>query len=304
MSNRVFQDLAAGIRGGDALCILPALRFSSVSGIAIDPETVSAIHDHAQLLQNLAPENIYPELCGIVCGENVTQVLLQFPDVFSAILPELAPCVGFDQKNKYHAYTIYEHIARAVGYCRISEVPVRLALLLHDIGKPACQTEDANGYHFYGHSVHSYDLAKQALDRLHTDADTEQAVLDLVLYHDSTIEPTPRVVRRWLNKIGRERLWQLTYVREADILAHAPGTQTSRLERCYALRELIDQTAAESQRFSLKDLSINGDDLLSLGFTQGRELGAVLKTLCDRVAAGVIANDKQVLTDAAEALLK
>lgn len=288
----------------DALRILRALRFASTYGFFIELETEIALRENVMLLRNVAQERIYSELCKIVCAPYPTGQLLRFSDVFTVILPELAPCVGFDQKNKYHAYNVYDHIAWSVGLCRSRELPVRLALLLHDTGKPLCWTEDENGRHFHGHGVYSRDLAEQALTALKADNKTKHDVLELVLYHDAAIEPTPKAVRRWLSKIGEEQLRRLTYVREADILAHAPQTQESRLERCYALRAMIEQVVAEKQCFSYKDLAVNGKDLMDAGYKEGRELGAALKYLLDAVISGDLPNEKWILVNEAVRLLE
>ena len=114
----------------------------------------------------------------------------------------MEPCIGFEQNNKYHQYTVYEHIAHAVANYKGTDVSVKVALLLHDIGKPQCYTEDENGGHFHGHGVPSRDIAEQVLDRLRFDNKTKQEVLELVLYHDTMIEPTPRTVRKWLHKLA------------------------------------------------------------------------------------------------------
>lgn len=201
----------------DALRMMRALRFSSVYGFFIEPATAAAIHKNKDLLRLIAAERINGELCKLLCGKNALTVLLEYSDVLAVIIPELAPCIGFDQNNRYHQYTVYDHMMHAVANCKTDSLPVRLALFLHDIGKPLCYTEDENGGHFHGHAVPSRDIAKTILERLRFDTKTKNEVLELILYHDALIEPTPKTVRRWLNKVGEERLRQLLLVREADI---------------------------------------------------------------------------------------
>ena len=217
----------------------------------------------------------------MLLGDGILNVLLDFSDVIATIIPEMEPCIGFEQNNKYHQYTVYEHIAHAVANYKGTDVSVKVALLLHDIGKPQCYTEDENGGHFHGHGVPSRDIAEQVLDRLRFDNKTKQEVLELVLYHDTMIEPTPRTVRKWLHKLGERRFLQFLDVRMADILAHAEGTQESRIERCIALGSIMSEVLEAEQCFALKDLQINGRDIMSLGIEQGKRVGEILNSLLD-----------------------
>ena len=170
----------------DALRILRALRFASVYGFSIEKNTAQAIHDNAWRLTNIAAERIHSELCKLLLGNGVLPVLLDYPDVIATIIPEMKPCIGFDQNNKYHQYTIYDHIAHAVANYTGKDIAVKVALLLHDIGKPCCYTEDENGGHFHGHGNYSYDISKVVLERLRFDTTTKQEVLDLADYIGST----------------------------------------------------------------------------------------------------------------------
>lgn len=282
----------------DALRIMRALRFASRYGFKIDEATSLAIHRNVSLLKNIAAERIHWELCATISGDGALQMLLEYSDVFATIIPELKPCIGFKQNNPYHQYTVYDHIAHAVANYKGNDLSVKVALLLHDIGKPQCYTEDEKGGHFYGHSVPSRDIAGVVLDRLRFDNKTRREVLDLVLYHDSVIEPTPRVVKRWMNKIGSDRLSQLMCIRLADIQAHTEGTQESRIERCNAVKAIMDDIIAEQQCFSLKDLEINGNDIMDLGIPQGKVIGDMLSYLLCEVISGNLDNRREELIQA------
>lgn len=276
----------------DGLRIMRAMRFASVFGFEIEQNTAAAIHDRAGNLGRIAPERINAELSKMLMGKGILDVLLSYSDIMTYIIPELAPCVGFDQKNKYHQYTVYEHIAHAVSNADYDDLTVKIALLLHDIGKPCCVTEDENGRHFYGHGVFSRDLAEQVLTRLRFDNKTKHDVLELVLYHDATMDPTVKVVRRWLNRIGPEQFERLLRIRIADILAHAEGTQESRIERWSGLRTLFTAVIAEQQCFALKDLAVNGRDMMRIGIPEGPEVGAMLRKLMNLVLDGDAPNER------------
>lgn len=279
----------------DALRIMRALRFASTYDFAIDNATAQSIHRNKDALKNIAVERIQKELLMMLSGDGVLDVLLNYSDVITTIIPELAPCVGFQQNNKYHQYTVYDHIAHTVANYKGKDSSIKMALLLHDIGKPRCYTEDVNGGHFHGHGAISQKMAKQVMNRLHFDNRTKTEVLELVLYHDSVIEPTIKTARKWLNKIGEQRLKQLIKVKFADIAAHADGTQSSRVERYRQLDVLVHEVIEQEQCFSIKNLKINGNDIMALGIPQGKEVGNILSHLLDDVLSGDLENTHDAL---------
>lgn len=276
----------------DALRIMRALRFASVYNFRIASNTSKAIHKNVRLLNNISVERINTELCRFLCGQGVLELLLEYSDVVTTVIPELKPCVGFNQNNRYHQYTVYDHIAHAVSNYNGMDTTIKIALLLHDIGKPTCYTEDENGGHFYGHGIPSSDIAKTVVERLRFDNKTQKDIVELVLYHDAIIEPTVKTVRRWLNKIGEIQFSRLLDIRMADILAHAEGTQQSRIDKCVAVREITSEIIAKAQCFALKDLAINGRDLIVVGIPEGKEIGKILNEILLLVIDGRLLNER------------
>ena len=302
------QDLADGIIrcvgdpddrfSEDALRILRALRFASVYGFSVDNATSLSIHRNKEKLMSVSAERIQSELCKLLCGKGVLNILLEYRDVIAVIIPEIAPCIGFEQNNRFHKYTVYDHIAHAVANYDGLDPVVNMSLLLHDIGKPSCYTVDENGGHFYGHGIFSHEIAEKVLTRLRFDNKSKREIMELVLYHDAVIEPTPKTVRRWLNKIGERQLERLLDIRMADIKAHAEGTQESRIERCCALGSLAAEIIEESQCFKLGDLAINGHDVMdTLSLQEGRIVGVILKEVLDRVISGDLENTRPCLIE-------
>lgn len=284
----------------DALRILRAIRFSSVYGFSIEHSTSRAIHDKAALLQNIASERIRSELCKtIVFGQRAANVLLEYSDVVSIIIPEIEPCIGFVQNNRFHKYDVYEHMVRAMEAYAGRDLSVKFALLIHDIGKPRMKTEV-----ICGHSVPSHDIAERVVDRLKFDNKTKEAILELVLYHDSVIEPTAKTVKRWLNRIGAERLSQLLDVKMADIAAHADNTQTERINQYLSVRGIAKEIIVSEQCFQLKDLEINGRDIMSLGIEEGKRVGEILNCLLEGVIAGDIDNTYGALLKCAREIIE
>lgn len=284
----------------DGLRIMRALRFSSVYGFEIDNLTSEAIHRNVKLLNNISSARINSELCKLLCGKGCLNVLLEYKDVFVTIIPELVPCIGFNQNNKYHKYTIYDHIAHAVSNYKGTDISVKIALLLHDIGKPLCYSEDQNGGHFYGHAVPSHDIAEKVLSRLKFDNKTKDTVLQLVLYHDSVIDSGTKAIKRWLNKIGAEQFYRLLGVKFADIEAHADGTQDDRIKHYNYVALMLTEVIAREQCFKIKNLKINGDDIIALGVPQGRGVGKILNALLDDVISERCENRRDLLLEKAK----
>lgn len=289
----------------DALRIMRALRFASTYGFKIEEKTSAAIHRNKHLLKNISAERIRSELTKMLCGEGVLDILLEYKDVMAVIIPELEPCIGFNQNNPYHKYDVYDHIAHAVANYKGNDISVKMALLLHDIGKPECYIEDDfGGGHFYGHSVPSMRIAKDVMSRLRFDNKTKEEVVDLVLYHDSDIYPGARTVRRWLNKIGPDMLNKLIFVKIADLEAHSDINKAVRRDNVLSVKLVMKDVIAKAQCFTLKDLAIGGNDILSLGVEEGPRVGKVLNYLLGEVLDGTLENIYEVLVDEAKRYLK
>lgn len=279
----------------DALRMMRALRFSAVLGFSIEEETAREIHAFANLLQNVSAERIRVELVKLICGKYAVPILLDYADVLGSVLPEILPAVGLDQKNFHHCYTVWEHIVRSVGYIEADEV-LRMTMLLHDLGKASCMTIDEAGVgHFRGHADISCLIGKEMMKRLRFDRSTEERVLTLVKWHDIPIEPTERAMRRVLNKIGLENTKALLKVKRADNLAQAPKF-LDRQQQITELEHLLDAVLEKNACFSLKQLAINGHDLMALGY-QGKEVGSMLRELLNQVIDGKVENTRQALLD-------
>ena len=288
----------------DALRVLRALRFASVYGFGIQSSTAAAIHRNVPALSYVAEERMFSELCKLLMGESVLDILLSYSDVICQIIQDMKPCVGFLQNNPHHRYTVYEHIARAVDTYKGTDVAVRLALLLHDIGKPLCYSEKNGVGHFYGHAKASQEIAKKVLDGLKVDNATRHDVTELVLYHDLDAEASQKFVKKWLNKIGEKQLRRLIEIMKADTLAQSGLGAEERLRKYEQIESLIDQVLAERQPFSVRDLAVNGRDLIELGIPEGPTIGMILEELLENVINDQIPNEKEKLLFLAAAYLE
>ncbi len=287
----------------DALRIARALRFSATLGFPIEKVTAAAIHKLAPLLRRIAAERVATELKKLLCGRDVRQVLLAYPDVMTVILPELQPMIGLQQENPYHHLTVYEHTVETVAAS--PALPVhRLTMLLHDAGKPACYTRDEQGFdHFRGHPAVSAAIAEQALERLRFDRSTIEAVKKLILHHDDTLSHTDRALRRLLNKLGADLAPMLVDVQMADVWGQHPDKRDDRLVFLEHLRRRLEELIAENACFRVKHLAITGEDLLQLGFPAGPKLGNALQTLLEAVMDDACPNEPNALLTLAKGLL-
>ena len=171
----------------DALRILRALRFAIILGLEIEENTDNAIKDNYTLLYNVSYERITSELEKILTsGEPIWEYFMRYDYIIGQIIPEMRPCFKFDQNNKYHIHDVYEHILYVVDACKSNKFEIKLAALLHDIGKPAAYVEDENGWgHFYDHPEISYELTLGIIkNRLRLTKEQAERVSTLVKYHD------------------------------------------------------------------------------------------------------------------------
>ncbi len=280
----------------DALRIMRGLRFMSVYGFKAEEKTAAALHNKKHLLKAISPERINSELCKMLCGkaDYLYPVLMEYPDVLGEIIPEIMPCVGFEQKTHYHNLNVWEHTVKAI--CSIEPiVSLRLAMLFHDLGKPFCfQFYNGEG-HFKGHASISSKICEKRMKELRFDNNTFQSVLALVKRHNMIIKNDNVILKKQLNKYGETLLFDLIKVHIADDMAKAPIAQ-GRIEEYRSAAEAAKNIICEQECFSLKKLAINGNDIVKMGF-KGKEVGAALDYLLNAVINGKIDNNFNSLTE-------
>lgn len=289
--------------GEDALRILRAIRFASQLDFVIEPGTNWEIHQQYKSLKNISVERINSEFCKIAISDSFCIQLLLYKDVFSLFIPELKDMFDFSQNNPYHAYDVFEHTIHALEKCNSDDLVVRLAVFFHDFGKPYSFQDGEDGYrHFKGHGRMSADITDSIMKRLRFDNETRSNVVELVYYHDATFEVGNKYVKRWLNKIGENQFRRLLEVRKADIKGQKPNYEKERIEKVDNMERLLEEVLQEKECFSLKDLAVNGKDLISIGYKASKELGNTLNTLLQMVIDGDCPNEKEKLLQEAESL--
>ena len=277
----------------DALRILRALRFAATLGFTIEPSTAEAIHREARLLERVAAERILIEMNKLLCGKGCREILLAYPDVLGVFLPELLPCVGFDQRNIHHCYDLYTHTVLSVDGVAAEPV-LRWTMLLHDIGKVNTFTEDERGQmHFYGHPKVSAAMAEDICTRLRMRKKDREDIVTLIAWHDRDIPVTEKGIGSAVRALGEENFRRLLAVKRADNRAQAPEYRwvCQKIDRA---EEILEELLRKKQCLCLKDLAVNGNDLLALGY-EGREIGAALEWLLEGVIAGEMDNKRDAL---------
>ena len=276
----------------DSLRILRGVRFAVRYRLQPDDETRRAMEMLSGLMDNLARERVFEELCKLlplVCARD----LLTFGPILAAVIPELGPMIGFDQHSPHHAYDLITHTAYVVENTP-PELPLRWAALLHDTGKVPTFTQDENGRgHFYGHAGESAAFAERILQKLKAPTALREEAVTLIGLHMTKLEPDKKVLRRWLSRLGRPLLDKLLQLQKADTVSKGRDV-TAELRQFEMIHTILAEIDAENACLSLKDLAVRGDDLMALGYT-GKAIGTALNRLLDLVLDEQLPNEKEAL---------
>ena len=285
----------------DALRILRGVRFCVRFQLEVEEETKNAMIEKAGLISHLARERVFEELCRLlplVTAED----LIAFAPILTAAIPKLGPMVGFDQRNPHHAYDLYTHTALVTQNVP-ADLTLRWAALLHDVGKPDTFTLDEGGQgHFYGHDREGAALADQILRELKSPTALREQGVTLVAQHMNLLPEDRKLLRRRISRLGWDLTEKLLYLQRADRCSNGTGSRDD-LKVFQNVKQLMDALKEEDSCLKLRDLSINGNDLIALGY-QGKAIGQCLNTLLFKVLDEQLPNDRQMLLKAAGDLLK
>ena len=274
----------------DALRILRGVRFAVRYQLVPDEATLQAMFHCAPLLDNIARERVFEELCKLLPLVSAKD-LSTFAPILSRVIPELAPTLGFQQHNSHHIYDVFTHTAYVCA-ATPPDLALRWAALLHDIGKVSTFFigEDGEG-HFYRHDRVGAQLVDEILLRLKAPTALREEVVFLVRHHMSRPEPDKRLLRRYLSRWGEERLHKLLLLQQADLSSKGVPSEPFPYQEIVALiREVIEENSC----LTLRGLAVDGNDLIALGLS-GKEIGDCLRTLLDKVLDEELPNEKSAL---------
>ena len=276
----------------DALRILRGVRFAVRFGLGVEEATLEAMKAQAFRMDHLSRERVFDELCKLLPLVSAED-LLRYGPILTQVIPELAPLQGFDQRNRHHIYDAYTHTAHVVAAVP-ADLTLRWAALLHDLGKPASFTLDEQGEgHFHGHAAISAELANEILHRLKAPTALRERVMLLIEKHMVWLEVTKPTIRRWISRLGIEAMQQLMILQEAD--TGGKGTENPKDNPYFSgIAALIREILAEDACLQIKDLAVNGHDLMALGLS-GKAIGQMLNRLLELVIDEEIQNEKAAL---------
>ena len=289
----------------DALRLLRAVRLAATLGFEIEATTLAAIKKHNSLLQIISKERIRDEFSKLINSDNGMKgiELLRETELINYIVPELLEGHGVGQ-NLHHIYTVWEHNLRALQYAcdKNYSFAVRLASLLHDVGKPRSKRGEGMNSTFYGHEVVGARLTAQIMDHLKFPRDLSEKVMKLVRFHLFYYNPgevTESSVRRLVANIGKEKVEDLLKVREADRIGS--GVPKAIPYKLRHLKFMIDKVARDP--ISPKMLKINGNDLMKLlNINPGPKVGMIINGLMNEVLDDPAKNSQEFLEQRASEL--
>ena len=276
----------------DSLRILRGARFAARFGLTPEENTLSAMLSQAGLMEHLARERVFDELCKLLLAAKAEDIT-RFAPILAAVIPELAPMIGFDQCSPHHAYDLITHTAHVVEGVPAT-LPLRWAALLHDTGKVTTFTRDATGRgHFYGHARDSAAMADDILRRLKAPTALREEVVTLIGSHMTRLQPERKLLRRQVSKFGFPMVESQLTLQEADMGSKGTGEDDGSAVFS-EVRELLAELKAEDACLGLKDLAVNGNDLMALGY-RGKEIGICLNALLEQVVDERLPNEKKAL---------
>ena len=283
----------------DALRLMRAIRFATQLEFEIEKETWAAILSNAQNVGKISGERIRDELLKILGTNHAFEgiLLLDKSGLLDQIIPELSKGKGVSQvrPGRHHISDVFTHNIESLKHCPSRDPIVRLATLLHDIGKPYVRGEDEEGHViFYNHEVKGAQLAYEICDRLRLSKKQRDKVVTLIRWHMFTVDEhiTDSAVRRFIRRVGIENVADMMDLRIGDRLGG--GTQVA---ESWRLKKFKERVAKElNPPFSLNDLAIDGNDIMrELKIEPGPKIGEILQKLFEEADEDLSKNNQAYL---------
>lgn len=303
----------------DGLRSYKAARLAAELDFEIEPKTFEAISETLHVAAKISMERVRDELIKLLRYAPKPSVgidLMRRSGLLEIFMPELLETIGVTQPE-WHDNDVYQHSLKTLD---LAEDSIKLAALLHDIGKPSTRTQDESGVHFYGHAERGAVIAKDILTRLRFPTKEITRVSDLVKWHmfyypsadwrkdndiaelqDSDGGWTDSAVRRFIKKVGEDLIDDLFKLRIADATSNTKSSfDPSEIQE---LEKRITEIRAQELVLKISDLSISGEDLKQLGINPGPPMGNILNKLLDMVVDDPILNDRDTLLKIASELI-
>lgn len=285
----------------DALRILRAIRLATTLNFNIEEKTLFGIVETMDGLQFISVERIREELNTILLSEKPSRgiyMLFQL-GVIKYVIPEIMTMAVFSQFNQHHDKDVLGHTLDVVDHVP-AKLHLRLAALFHDCGKPGTFTVDRNGIgHFYGHELRSSEIAETILERLKYDKKTSKKILTLISNHMvSTDMKNELKLKKLIQRLGKENINDLFELKTADFISK-PESGNTKLFEISGLRDRMIDIIDRKDPLNIRDLYVNGQDIMNLGVKEGRAVGNILNDLLDKVLKDPRLNEKETLLNIA-----
>lgn len=282
----------------DALRILRALRFSSSLGFELDYQTGEELNESYALLKNVSSERIRDELIKLICGRNSEDVLINYSQVIFYLIPDLLPEKGFEQNTDYHIYDVWTHTVKTVSACK-NDVVLKLAALLHDIGKPLCHSVDQYGIsHFKNHSSVGAAIAERVMKSLRFPHYVINSVKEIILLHENFPAEDSSNLKKHLLKMLKNHSPEVVHntleFMKFDAEAKNPLYVGALQDRICKAQVELERIVNENELVTLKTLAINGRDLIGYGIRM-EQIGEYLDSAVDAVIEEKAQNNRTSL---------
>ncbi|NLV88673.1 MAG: CCA tRNA nucleotidyltransferase [Tissierellia bacterium] len=284
----------------DYLRIIRAVRFATQLGFSIEENTFNACKLYSKFLSNISMERIQEEFFKILLAKKPSIGIRLLKDIgaLEVFLPELMDAVGFIQHNPHHEMDVFEHTMCVID--RVEPIlHLRLAALFHDIGKPHTLTIDEKGIgHFYGHDKLGAKMAKTILKKLKASNEIVEKVSLLIDRHMTQhANLKAKGLKRLLDRMGEEEIFTLLKLQKAD---RSCSNRDAKIDDLIEREEKIKEILDKKEPYSKKHLAIKGDDLIKLGYNEGKRIGEILDYLLKRVLENPDLNEKEKLIQIAK----
>jgi tRNA nucleotidyltransferase (CCA-adding enzyme) len=283
----------------DGLRVLRAARFCATLEFELDPDTFAAIAPTLDTFRKVSAERVRDEWLKTMKAKTPSRAfeVMRTSGILGVTCPELLDGVGMEQ-NKWHSFDVWTHAMACMDACA-GDAVLRIAALLHDVGKPRSRafSEKTQDYTFYEHDKIGAEIAFPIATRLKFSNDERDRIVSLVRHHLFHYDAwSDQAVRRWIKRVGPERVADLYTLNEADLRGKGPIFGEADLAPLFALKAHVEKVLAEGAALSTRDLAINGNDLIKeLGVKPGRIIGAVLEALLEVVLADPTQNTRKAM---------
>jgi tRNA nucleotidyltransferase (CCA-adding enzyme) len=301
----------------DALRIMRAIRFAVTLDFDISKETIEAIYNNGKNLENISQERKRDELLKTLKGlhkikkdtQHYTKLRLMTEYIIKRIIPEFQALAQLTHNNPYHYTDIFTHTMDMLFMADTDDAEILLTILFHDIGKMEARIFDEKRLtnHYYRHAEYSVEITRAILNRMRFDTKTINNVLSLIKTHDYAIQNSRKCAKKLLNTLGIHLSTKLLSFQVYDKNAHRWPLRKDYDKWAIEMnkvKKLMQEITDSNEAFALRNLAINGNDLIAIGFAQGKKIGDTLNICLEYVMEYPEKNNKIDLLSYANAQQK